>query len=304
MKTIIFFFIILTIAFGEKFDGYILDKESGNPIPNVDVILSSKDQLITVSNLDGYFYLDLENNKNDSIIFNHLGYKNKKVPVLDLVRKIYMEKNMLYGDLVEITSSRKETRLSESPILTYVISEKDLASTASIDFYQSLQMIIPNIMFSPDYHGTNLKIQGLDSEYILILVDGDRIAGNTVGNIDFSKFNVDEIQRIEVLKGNASTLYGSNAIGGVINIITKSTENQKNKIKINSKYGSYNTLNNSFSLNTSFNKIASKTDFLIKSSDGYKFETQDSLSLRKRKFKDKNIGQTLKYKKDDFLLEL
>ena len=78
MKTIIFFFIILTIAFGEKFDGYILDKESGNPIPNVDVILSSKDQLITVSNLDGYFYLDLENNKNDSIIFNHLGYKNKR----------------------------------------------------------------------------------------------------------------------------------------------------------------------------------------------------------------------------------
>ena len=56
-------------------------------------------------------WLDLENNKNDSIIFNHLGYKNKKVPVLDLVRKIYMEKNMLYGDLVEITSSRKETRL-------------------------------------------------------------------------------------------------------------------------------------------------------------------------------------------------
>ena len=82
-------------------------------------------------------------------------------------------------------------------------------------------MIIPNVMFSPDYHGTNLKIQGLDSEYVLILIDGDRIAGNTVGNIDFSKFNINEIDRIEILKGNASTLYGSNAIGGVINIITK-----------------------------------------------------------------------------------
>ena len=55
-------------------------------------------------------------------------------------------------------------------------------------------------MFTPDYHGTNLKIQGLDSEYILILVDGDRIAGNTVGNIDFSKFNPDQIERIEILK--------------------------------------------------------------------------------------------------------
>ena len=64
MKTIICFFIILTIAFGEKFDGYILDKESGNPIPNVDVILSSKDQLITVSKIkiqlkSKYNYLNL-----------------------------------------------------------------------------------------------------------------------------------------------------------------------------------------------------------------------------------------------------
>ena len=303
MRNIFYFFIILSIAFGKKIDGYVLDKESGNPVANANIILSSSNELITKSNLDGYFYLNLLNNL-DSITFNHLAYKNKKISISNFSHKIYLEKNMLYGDLVEITSSRKETRLSDSPILTYVISEKDLESTAAIDFYQSLQMIIPNIMFSPDYHGTNLKIQGLDSEYILILVDGDRIAGNTVGNIDFSKFNVDEIQRIEILKGNASTLYGSNAIGGVINIITKPIENQKNKIKINSKYGSYNTLNNSLSLNTSFNKIASKTDFLMKSSNGYKFETQDSLSLRKRKFKDYNISQTLKYKKSDFSVEL
>jgi len=303
MKNIIYFFIIGSIIFNQAFDGYVLDKESGNPISNVDIILSSSNELITKSNLDGYFYLNLLDNP-DSIIFNHLAYKNKKISISNFSHKIYLEKNMLYGDLVEITSSRKETRLSESPIVTYIISEKDLASTAAIDFYQSLQMIIPNIMFSPDYHGTNLKIQGLDSKYILILIDGDRIAGNTVGNIDFSKFNIDEIKRIEILKGNASTLYGSNAIGGVINIITKPIEAQKNKIKINSKYGNYNTLNNAISFNTFFNKITLKTNFLIKSSDGYKFETLDSLSLRKRKFKDYNIAQTLQYKKNDFSIEI
>ena len=220
------------------------------------------------------FNINLENII-DSISFNHVAYKNRNFNILDLDSKIYLEKDMLYGDLVEITSSRKETRLSDSPILTHVISSEELQSTASLDFYESLQMIIPNLMFAPDYHGSNLKIQGLDSEYILILIDGDRIAGNTVGNIDFSKFNVDEIQRIEILKGNASTLYGSNAIGGVINIITKPTK-RSNKLKINSRHGSYNTLNNSVSFNTHFpfqNKsISSKTDFLIKSSDGYKIE--------------------------------
>jgi len=290
------------IIFGKNFNGFILDEESGNPISNVDLILSSNNKLIINSNLDGQFIFDLKD-RSDSIIFSHLGYINKKISISDLSNKIYLKKDMLYADLIEITSSRKETRLSESPTLTYVISEKDLASTAAIDFYQSLQMILPNIMFSPDYHGTNLKIQGLNSKYILILVDGDRIAGNTVGNIDFSKFNVDQIKRIEVLKGNASTLYGSNAIGGVINIITKSIQNQKSKININTKYGNYNTLNNSVSLNTFFNKIASKTDFLIKSSDGYKILSLTD-TIRKRKYKDYNISQSLKYKNKDLSIEL
>jgi len=303
MKKIIYI-ILVYVIFSQNFDGYILDEESGKHIENVEIILSSNQELITNSKTDGYFIISIDNSKKDSILFNHIAYSNKIVLISNLKNKIYLKKNVLYGDVVEVTSSRKETRLSDSPTLTYVISEKDLESTAAIDFYQSLQMIIPNIMFTPDYHGTNLKIQGLDSEYILILVDGDRIAGNTVGNIDFSKFNVDQIKKIEVLKGNASTLYGSNAIGGVINIITKPIQNQKNKFRINSKYGTYNTFNNSLSLNTSFNKIASRTDFLIKSSDGYKFESVETDTLRKRKFKDYNISQTFKYKKNDLSIEL
>jgi len=296
--------IILSLSFSNIIKGYVLDEESGNPIKNVDFISTAENKLITKSNLDGYFYIEL-NSEYKIITLSHIGYKNKKIPVKELKNKIYLEKDILYGDVVEITSSRKETRISESPILTHIITSKELEATSALDFYQAIQMIIPNVMFSPDYHGTNLKIQGLDSEYVLILIDGDRIAGNTVGNIDFSKFNINEIDRIEILKGNASTLYGSNAIGGVINIITKPT-NRKNNIKINSSYGRFNTLKNStnFNFNLPIRKqiISSKTNFLIKSSDGYKFETPDT--LRKRKFQDYNISQSLKYKNKDLSIEI
>ena len=220
--------ILLSLSLSNTIKGYVLDEESGNPIKNVNFISVSENNLITKSNLDGYFYIELNPNDKD-IILSHIGYKDKKISVQELKNKIYLEKDVLYGDVVEITSSRKETRISESPILTHIITSKELEATSAIDFYQAIQMIIPNVMFSPDYHGTNLKIQGLDSEYVLILIDGDRIAGNTVGNIDFSKFNINEIDIIEILKGNASTLYGSNAIGGIINIITKPT-NRKNNI--------------------------------------------------------------------------
>ena len=296
--------ILLSLSLSNTIKGYVLDEESGNPIKNVNFISVSENNLITKSNLDGYFYIELNPNDKD-IILSHIGYKDKKISIQELKNKIYLEKDVLYGDVVEITSSRKETRISESPILTHIITSKELESTSALDFYQAIQMIIPNVMFSPDYHGTNLKIQGLDSEYVLILIDGDRIAGNTVGNIDFSKFNINEIERIEILKGNASTLYGSNAIGGIINIITKPT-NRKNNIKINSSYGKFNTLKNSANFNFNFpiknQIISSKTNFLIKSSDGYKFEIPDT--LRKRKFEDYNISQSLKYKNKDLSIEI
>tara|TARA_B100001142_G_scaffold48752_1_gene45858 strand:+ start:377 stop:2563 length:2187 start_codon:yes stop_codon:yes gene_type:complete len=296
--------ITLSLSFPNIIKGYILDEESGNPIKNVNFVSDPGNSFITKSNIDGYFYIELKP-EYENFTLTHIGYKDKKISAEKLKNKIYLEKDMLYGDIVEITSSRKETRISESPILTHIITSKELESTSALDFYQAIQMIIPNVMFSPDYHGTNLKIQGLDSEYVLILVDGDRIAGNTVGNIDFSKFNINEIDRIEILKGNASTLYGSNAIGGVINIITKPI-NRKNNIKINSSYGKFNTLKNSGNLNFNFpiknQTISSKTNFIIKSSDGYKFEIPDT--LRKRRFQDYNISQSLKYKNKDLSIEL
>tara|TARA_B100000029_G_scaffold84686_1_gene75334 strand:+ start:2858 stop:4975 length:2118 start_codon:yes stop_codon:yes gene_type:complete len=295
---------MLSVSISNVVKGYVHDEESGNPIKNVIFLSYPENEIITKSNIDGYFWVEL-NPEYKTVILSHIGYENKKISIEELKNKIYLKKDVLYGDIVEITSSRKETRVSESPILTHIITSKELETTSGLDFYESIQTIVPNVMFSPDYHGANLKIQGLDSEYVLILIDGDRIAGNTVGNIDFSKFNVNEIDRIEVLKGNASTLYGSNAIGGVINIITKPINN-KNDLKINSSYGKFNTLKNSATLSLNLpiqeQSISSKTNFLLKSSDGYKFEIPDT--LRKRKFKDYNISQSLKYQNEDLSIEL
>ena len=292
MIRILFTILILSsFLFTKDYYGYVLDIESGNPIKNVTFSKLNNNEIVTKSNIDGYYLIS--DDDIDFIELKHIGYKNKILSTTQLISKIYLEKDILYGDMVEITSSRKETRISDSPILTHIISSKELESSSALDFYQAIQMIIPNVMFAPDYHGTNLKIQGLDSEYVLILIDGDRIAGNTVGNIDFSKFNIDEIERIEILKGNASTLYGSNAIGGVINIITKPTY-KNNMIKFRSSYGKFNTLSNSATLNLNIPvqnyNIASKTNILFKGSDGYKFSIPDT--LRKRKYEDYSISQS------------
>ncbi len=88
---------------------------------------------------------------------------------------------------------------------------------------------------------TSITLQGMDAKYVLFLVDGERIAGEVNGDIDYSMLNMENIDRIEVVKGASSSLYGSNAIGGVINIITKRiTESFDGKFY--SRYSKYNEL--------------------------------------------------------------
>ena len=128
MKWLFYLFLLVSIVFSNKFNGYIIDEDSGNPISNV--YLLNQDNIIAISNIDGYFIFENNNLsiEMDSILFKHIAYKNKKIELSKLPKKIYLKKDILHGDAIEITSSRKETRLSESPMITYVISEKDLAS--------------------------------------------------------------------------------------------------------------------------------------------------------------------------------
>ena len=74
-------------------------------------------------------------------------------------------------------------------------------------------------------------MQGLSSDYIQVLIDGVPIIGRLSGNLNLDRLNLNNIQRIEIVKGPSSSLFGSAAIGGVINLITK--KDFKNKLKIN-----------------------------------------------------------------------
>jgi len=71
--------------------------------------------------------------------------------------------------------------------------------------------------------GVGVQMQGLDAKYTLVLVDGPRATGRVGGTIDLSRFPAEDIEQVEIIKGPASALYGSDAIAGVINIITRRT---------------------------------------------------------------------------------
>lgn len=174
-------------------------------------------------------------------------------------------------DEVVITGTRTEKLLRDTPVLTRVISKKKIQELNPMDMETLLQYELPGIQFS--YNSMSqlpeIKYQGMDAEYLLFLVDGERISGEGADhNVDFSRFNVDDIERIEVVRGAQSTLYGSNALGGVINIITRSA-NRPFTGNVNARYGDKSGQKYSVSAGTKQNRFSSLTSLTHRRKETY-----------------------------------
>ena len=90
-------------------------------------------------------------------------------------------------------------------------------------------------------------MQGLDSEYTLVLIDNQPLVGRSAGSLDLDRISVGNIKQIEIVRGPSSSLYGNEALAGVINII--SDEPKKGlKWKTSSSYETHNTIDSNFSL--------------------------------------------------------
>ncbi len=121
---------------------------------------------------------------------------------------------------VVITATRTLRQLSSLPLPAQIISKKQLKSTNSIRLVDVLNEQT-GLVTVPDYGGgEGIQLQGMDSQYTLILIDGVPLVGRLAGTLDLNRISVGNIKQIEVIKGASSSLYGNEALGGVINIIT------------------------------------------------------------------------------------
>ncbi len=119
-----------------------------------------------------------------------------------------------------VTASRIERRLEDAVIATEVITRAQIESLGVRDVTQLLQQH-PGVEMVYTQRGIGVRLQGMDPEYVLILVDGQRVAGRAGAFVDMSRFSLREIERVEIVKGPAAAVYGADAIGGVINMITR-----------------------------------------------------------------------------------
>ncbi|WP_164007663.1 TonB-dependent receptor plug domain-containing protein [Pyxidicoccus trucidator] len=119
-----------------------------------------------------------------------------------------------------VTASRTAERLGETPVATEVITRADILASGARNAAELLAAH-PGLEVVHSFSGATLQVQGLGSEYVLVLVDGERVAGRMAGGVDLSRLSLEDVEQVEIVKGPSSALYGSDAVAGVVNLITR-----------------------------------------------------------------------------------
>jgi len=157
-------------------------------------------------------------------------------------------------DEVVVTATRNERMMGALPMPVSLIPKLQIKTMGSLRLNDVLTeqtglVVVPQVNGS----GNGIQVQGFSPDYTLILVDGEPLVGRNTGSLDLSRITVGNIKQIEIVKGPSSSLYGSEALAGVINIITERPTSTKGSLY--SRYGTNNTLDLSGDVSISKDKL-------------------------------------------------
>ena len=196
--------------------------------------------------------------------------------IFETVSQNYSVNDTLKLDNVFVSGNKIETEISTPPLNSIVISQKQIENYGSIRLTDILEEQI-GLLSIPDYTVGGLEgiqVQGLSSDYIQILVDGVPSVGRLSGNIDLDRFTLNNIKQIEVVKGPSSSLYGSAALGGVINLITKKKFNEKPILNLNQTIATNSTYDSNIYLSKKIKKTNLSISFNNYSTKGYDLDLE------------------------------
>ena len=207
---------------------------------------------------------------------------------------------------VVVTGSGHHQRLKSTATPVHVLSAQEIREQGISTFDGALVRMMPQVSMAPNSMGTFLRLNGLGNKYILILINGQKLNGDISNNVDLNRINMARVKRIEVLDGAASSLYGSDAIAGVINIITDQPTQDLISITSNTRVSGHGILTESVSLDIFSKGFGSYTSFTHDRADSYRnndleyvkgsdTETQSSIAPLFTGYRSNIVGQKFTY---------
>ncbi|MDR1879250.1 MAG: TonB-dependent receptor [Bacteroidales bacterium] len=227
-------------AQNRKISGFVSEESSNERIPYATVYIKELSNG-AVSDNNGKYTFNLPAIGEYTLSVQALGFEKKELKLYvrkDTVMNFVLKKDILRMEEIVITGTRTPKMLKDVPVPTRLITLQDIQGMDVRNVKDVLETELPGLEFTSHGGTMNINMQGLGGKYILFLIDGERVSGETRDNVDYNRLDVSNIEQIEIVKGAASALYGSNAIGGVVNIITKDASNPW-QVNVNSRYGTH-----------------------------------------------------------------
>lgn len=193
-----------------------------------------------------------------------------------------------------VTATRNETSINKSTVPVQQIIQKYIKASGTIKLSEILQEQT-GIQLT-NFLGTGVQLQGFAPEYTLILINGEPIIGKNAGVIDLSRIIVSNIKKVEIIKGPVSCLYGSDALGGVINIITEDIlNNNQKKIEYGLQYKTPVQIANNLFVGFVKGKIGIESNINSNYSNGFQ-TNKNTLFKEGTPYTDITINSKLTYK--------
>lgn len=258
---------------GQIIRGKIVDSNH-QPIEEVHVQIQDLG-LTTISDSNGTFEFDLngtlESSGRITLIASRVGYEASEEAfdlneIQDKIISIELKTSVYESETVVVTATRTRRDIEEVTIPVTVVPSKQIQSSGSLRLSDilgeqtGLQVV--------NDHGTGIQVQGFASDYTLIMIDGNPVIGRTAGTLDLSRISVRNVKQIEIVKGPSSALWGSDALAGVINIITEDSM-EPLSVGLTSRYGENNTLDLSGDVSFNTDRWNNKLFINRNSSTGY-----------------------------------
>jgi len=235
---------VATVGFGQDYGnvkGKVVDVHTGKPLPNANVVLVGTQQG-AATDLNGDFIINRVPVGEYQLRVTYIGYEavNKSINVQsneNIWVQFELREDFFQTRQVVVTATRTEKLMEDVPVVTEIVTREEIEEKGAEDVSEILEDR-PGITIESGTTGNKfLYMNGVDSRRLLILVDNVPLAGKLNNRIQLNLIDADKIDHVEIVKGPGSALYGNDAMGGVINIITRDYS-ENFKIRANGRIGS------------------------------------------------------------------
>lgn len=253
-------FILLLFPFFLKAQEHVMlsgsVSDGTNPIPFATILVSGTTTGAS-ANEDGNFQLELQQ-ESVTLIIQAVGFKTQRQTIMpsahkNSVLKITLQEDLLGLEEVVVSATRNRISKKEAPVIVKVLSPKLFKATQSISLADGLNYQ-PGVRVETNCQNcgfTQVRLNGLEGQYTQILVNSRPVFSALNGVYGLEQIPVSIIDRVEVVRSGGSALFGSNAIAGTVNIITKEPVNNSWEVNSNLALIDGKTADRSLNLNTS-----------------------------------------------------